>query len=379
LFRAVYLIFLKIILQIYLSQNLFNYFFRHFDKLLAKSDENLCIQIANNKYKFNYKSQNAKHQPVTLHIYNPIDFCFRIILDPKIGLGESFMKQDWDAEPSPKDLLTLMIRAKSKNNVAKLLAITSSFLNQKTNEHKKSLIVEKIVFWIFQAILNTVEGSATNIHQHYDLGNDMFQKFLDPTMTYSCAIFEQRITELLIYAKVSSNITEDVTNHFKYTLNSLKLEEGVYDKVIAIEMIEAVGHEFLPQFFNVISDRLKPDGIAFLQAIVCPDAYYERYRKSSDFIKKYIFPGGHMPSLNGIEKALPEKILKITEIEQINRNYAVTLDFWNLAWMEHEQEILKMGYPLEFHRKWQFYFALCSSLFEYDHIGTVHIKLQKCI
>ncbi|KHJ79858.1 Cyclopropane-fatty-acyl-phospholipid synthase, partial [Oesophagostomum dentatum] len=106
-----------------------------------------------------------------------------------------------------------------------------------------------------------------------------------------------------------------------------RLAKGQYDKLVSIEMIEAVGQAFLPQYFQVLSDRLLPGGTAVLQGIICPDAYYDRYCKSSDFIKKYIFPGGHMPSIGAIKSALPND-LKIGEIKHIGRHYAATLDHW---------------------------------------------------
>ncbi|EPB65974.1 Cyclopropane-fatty-acyl-phospholipid synthase [Ancylostoma ceylanicum] len=155
-------------------------------------------------------------------------------------------------------------------------------------------------------------------------------------------------------------------------------------------MIEAVGQKFLPQYFRVLSDRLIPGGTAVLQGIICPDAYYDRYCKSSDFIKKYIFPGGHMPSIGAIKSSLPND-LKIGEIKHIGRHYAATLDHWYSklkktwkgypnpfhAWMKNEKNILDLGYSETFHRRWQYYFCLCSALFANDHIDTIQFTLTK--
>jgi len=155
-----------------------------------------------------------------------------------------------------------------------------------------------------------------------------------------------------------------------------RLEKGKYDRIVSIEMIEAAGHKFLPVYFNTIRDCLKAGGKACLQAITIPNSQYDRYRKSSDFIKKHIFPGGHMPCESIIEASLPTD-LHIRLIEHIGLHYVPTLDHWYRAWMQHEESIMKLGYSESFHRKWQYYFALCSSLFAYSQIDNLHIVLQR--
>ncbi|KAH7680224.1 Protein F13D12.9 [Aphelenchoides avenae] len=141
-------------------------------------------------------------------------------------------------------------------------------------------------------------------------------------------------------------------------------------------MIEAVGHEFLPAFFQVLRDRVRPGGTIALQAILCPDAYYDKYRASSDFIKKHIFPGGHLPSIGAINGALPKE-LRITDTTHIGPHYATTLDFWRTAWLQKRQEILRLGYSTTFFRKWEFYFSLCAALFAYGNIHAAQLTLRK--
>ncbi|VDO13696.1 unnamed protein product [Brugia timori] len=114
------------------------------------------------------------------------------------------------------------------------------------------------------------------------------------------------------------------------------------------------------------------------KAITCPELNYERYCRSSDFIKKYIFPGGHLPSERAIRDALPPE-LSITKTIHIGQHYAPTLDLWYCAWMENWEKIRKLGYSRKFHRKWQFYFALCSTLFRYSHIDTIQILVEKSL
>ncbi|KAK0395345.1 hypothetical protein QR680_001241 [Steinernema hermaphroditum] len=375
---------------------------------------------------------------VELFIHNPIKFCIRMLMDPKLGLGESFMAGEWDARPLPKDLLTLLIRA--RNESAKASKGKRGFKMTAVLLGKHTQLVRGVA-WFFNYLQhkireNTLLGSQKNIREHYDLGNDMFELFLDRSMTYSCGVFEDvsnvalenekllyeaqmrkydRIIELLqikptdhvleigcgwgglslravkkfgckwtgltlsreqlAYAQdlvEKENLSDKIT--LKYC--DYRLESNIYDKVVAVEMIEAVGHEYLPLFFQTINDRLKRNGIACIQGITCPDSYYDKYRRSNDFIKKHIFPGGHMPSLSAIAESLPASLEEVS-CESIGPSYAVTLDFWDRAWLEREHEIRKLGYSKRFHRKWQFYFELCSALFEYRHIDDVQMSFKR--
>lgn len=366
-----------------------------------------------------------------------------MLLDQKIGLGEAYTAGDWTAEPNPTEFLKLLIRAKKQTKRSE--SGTSSLVE---NLVKSAIglvlaVVRQIVnnyCYIQHRIRdNTITQSAKNIHDHYDLGNDMFRMFLDPSMTYSCAIFQeplehvetvnfevleeaqQRKMDQLIdmldlretdrvleigcgwgacairaVKKFQCSWTGLTISHEQLEWAKLKVGEeglhdkiclkyedyrlatGQYDKIISVEMIEAVGQAFLPQYFKVLSDRLVAGGIAVLQGIICPDVYYGRYCKSSDFIKKYIFPGGHMPSMGAIKSSLPDD-LTIREIRHIGRHYANTLDHWYSAWMKNEQNILALGYSKSFHRLWQYYFCLCSALFANDHIDAVQFILIKSI
>ncbi|VDM63764.1 unnamed protein product [Angiostrongylus costaricensis] len=380
---------------------------------------------------------------ITVYIHNPIHFCWLMLLDQKMGLGETYTAGDWTAEPNPTEFLKLLIRAKKQTKRAE--PRTSSPLERLARSVSELMlaVIRQIVSnysYIQHRIRdNTLTQSAKNIHDHYDLGNDMFRMFLDPSMTYSCAIFQEplehvekvnfevleeaqqrkmdrlidmldlretdRVLEIgcgwgacairavkksqcywtgltisheqLEWAK-QKVVEEGLHDKICFKYEDYRLATGQYDKIISVEMIEAVGEAFLPQYFKVLSDRLVSGGKAVLQGIICPDIYYERYRKSSDFIKKYIFPGGHMPSLGAIKLSLPND-LTIGEIRHIGRHYANTLDHWYSAWMKNEENILALGYSKSFHRLWQYYFSLCSALFANDHIDAVQFILTKSI
>ncbi|TMS35063.1 hypothetical protein L596_002538 [Steinernema carpocapsae] len=274
-----------------------------------------------------YGRRKKNEKEVELLVHNPIKFCFRMLMDPKLGLGESFMAGDWDARPFPKDLLTLLIRSRNQN--LRTSKPKRGFNFQRLILGQLTRVIRAIV-WFFNYLQhkireNTLTGSQQNIRDHYDLGNDMFNVFLDKSMTYSCGVFEEvenvclensellyeaqmrkydRIIELLDlkptdkvleigcgwgalsvravkkigcqwtgltlsreqleYAQelVQKECLEDKID-LKYC--DYRLESGHYDKVVAVEMIEAVGHEYLPTFFQTINDRLKPNGIACIQ------------------------------------------------------------------------------------------------------------------
>ncbi|XGW12260.1 hypothetical protein V3C99_013249, partial [Haemonchus contortus] len=415
---------------------------RFLKNIVDKSSEALYIQLTSTGHGSKYGRGGTKGA-VTMFIDNPIHFCWLMILDEKMGLGEAYMAGDWRAEPNPTEFLKLLIRAKKEKAASRKPSLKSS-----RGTFFATVIVlllgfvrkvTAVVNYIQHRIRdNTVAQSAKNIEEHYDLGNDMFELFLDNTMTYSCALFEKpgnRVEKVdfdelekaqlkkidalidMLDLKETDKVLEigcgwgafairgvqrsgcqwtgltisheqlalgkervkaaGLEDKIDLKIQDYRLAQGSYTKVISVEMIEAVGHAFLPQYFQVISDRLVPGGKAVIQAIICPDAYYERYSKSSDFIKKYIFPGGHMPSLGAINAALPND-LRFGEKHHIGRHYATTLDHWYSAWMMCEKDTLALGYSETFHRRWQYYFCLCSALFANDHIDAVQFVLNKC-
>lgn len=278
---------------------------------------------------------------------------------------------------------------------------------------------------------NTRQGSRKNIAAHYDLGNELFEQFLDPTMMYSAAMFQgaddtleqaqlnklERICQKLdlkpkdhlleigtgwgsmaLYAATHYGCRVTTTTlsrqQYEYTRQriteqglegriTLLLEDyrdlqGQYDKLVSIEMIEAVGHRFLPTYFKQCAHLLKDDGLMLLQAITIRDQRYEQARKSVDFIQRYIFPGGALPSVNKMLQVITaETDLNLHHMEDFGLHYARTLRLWhdNLRQARHRLE--QLGYDDYFYRLWEFYLCYCEGGFLERTIGTAQLLLAK--
>jgi cyclopropane-fatty-acyl-phospholipid synthase len=278
---------------------------------------------------------------------------------------------------------------------------------------------------------NTMTGSKRNIAAHYDLGNEFFRLWLDETMMYSSAVFEHpdmslseasiakldricrklqlspadhvleigtgwggfaihaakiygcRVTSTTISseqyefarARVAS---EGVGDRVTLLLKDYRELDGIYDKLVSIEMIEAVGHEFLDTYFAACSDLLNPEGMMMLQAITIQDQRYEKALKAVDFIKRYIFPGGFIPSVTAILQSVTSSTdMRIFHLEDIGEHYAKTLNAWRAAFHSSLDRIRSMGYSEEFLRMWHFYYCYCEGAFLEKAIGNVQILLVK--
>ena len=278
---------------------------------------------------------------------------------------------------------------------------------------------------------NTRDGSQKNIHAHYDLGNEMFQLFLDPTMTYSSGIFhdeqttmEQASIEKLdricrkldlkphhrlieigsgwgsfaIHSakKYGCHVTTTTISKEQYTFAKQRITEqglddlidiklcdyrdleGEYDKLVSIEMIEAVGHEFLSDYFSKCSSLLKQDGQMLIQGITMPDQRYEQYLKTSDFIQQFIFPGSCVPSLTAMIEATNEAHdLRVNHIEDIGPHYGTTLRHWLLRFMSNLEQVRKCGYGDDFIRLWEYYLCYCEAGFKERYTGVVQMLINK--
>jgi cyclopropane-fatty-acyl-phospholipid synthase len=278
---------------------------------------------------------------------------------------------------------------------------------------------------------NSQAGSRRNIEAHYDLGNEMFELFLDPTMMYSCAYYPdskasldqaataklQRICEKLqlsetdhvveigtgwggfaIYAAThfGCKVTTTTISKQQYEIArqrviaagledkvTLLMEDyrdlqGAYDKLVSIEMIEAVGPQYLETYFTKCSTLLKPDGIMLIQAITIQDQFYDQAIKSVDFIQRYIFPGGFIPSVTAISNAVKNATdTRLFQMEDIGPHYATTLRDWRKNFFNNIEQIKALGYSDQFIAMWEFYLCYCEGGFLERILGTSHLVFVK--
>lgn len=278
---------------------------------------------------------------------------------------------------------------------------------------------------------NTRKGSQKNIAAHYDLGNEMFEQFLDPTMMYSAAQFLspddtleqaqlnklQRICQKLdlkpqdhlleigtgwgsmaIYAAkhygckvTTTTLSKEQFDYTQARIAALGLQHrvtllledyrdltGQYDKLVSIEMIEAVGHRFLPVYFKQCSHLLKSNGLMLLQAITIRDQRYEQAKNSVDFIQRYIFPGGALPSLQKmLEIVTLETDMNLMHMEDFGLHYAKTLRLWHDNFRHARGRLTELGYDEYFLRLWEFYLCYCEGGFLERSIGTAQLLLAK--
>ena len=277
---------------------------------------------------------------------------------------------------------------------------------------------------------NTRGGSARNIRAHYDLGNDFFAHFLDDTMTYSAGIFERpgstmrdasiaKYDRLCRKLELSSSdhvveigsgwggfaihaattygcrVTTTTISHEQHALATARVAaagledrvtvlledyrqlDGQYDKLVSIEMVEAVGHHYFATYFERCASLLKPHGLAAIQAITIQDRLYESARREVDFIKRYIFPGSCIPSVSVLTAAAAPTDLRLVHLDDLTPHYAETLRRWRARFQGAWSEIEKLGFDERFRRIWDFYFCYCEGGFDEAVLGSVQMLFSK--
>lgn len=343
-------------------------------------------------------------------------FFKRIALYGDVGFAESYMHGEWETSDLTKLLAWFLL------NVDHAPTLSGSKLQ------KGILNIFRFVnkFW-HNTRKNSLRGAKRNISEHYDLSNDFFALFLDKTMTYSSAYFsnpEMRLedAQLLKYENLCANIKLKANDHVleigtgwggfavyaakKYNcrvttvtisqqqysyakqrvwdeglqhlievqLKDYRLIEGLYDKVVSIEMIEAVGARYLKKYFEKIHDVLKPNGVLGLQSIVCPDSRFDLIRRKVDFIQKHIFPGSLLPSVAAINQSVNATgDMFLFYMHDLGRSYAQTLANWRSRFDSHIHEVENMGFDMEFIRKWRYYFSYCEAAFAMRNINVVQM------
>ncbi len=342
-------------------------------------------------------------------------FFRRIALGGGLGAAESLLDAEWSC-----DDLTALIRIFIRN------AGVSTGLDQGW----AALLQwkERANQWWQR---NSVAGARQNIHQHYDLGNSFFKLFLDDTLSYSCGLFQDpraslreaslaKIRQacrklelsptdhlleigtgwgaLAIHAAKQANcrVTSTTISAEQYSFARQRVRDaglsqqvsieqldyrelqGKYDKLVSIEMIEAVGRQFLDTYFRQCSAVLRSDGLMLLQAIVIRDQLFERHSQSVDFIGKYIFPGGFLPSVAAISDCVARCTdFRICHLEDMTPHYVSTLEAWRARFWQNIGEIRGLGFDERFIRMWDYYFQYCAAAFAERQVNVVQIVLAK--
>ena len=349
----------------------------------------------------------------TLRILND-EFFNRLGNDLKIGLGESFVANDWVAEPDLAEVLTPYAE-KLLNIVPAWMRKFRKFFEPFQPKHEE----------------NHLEGSRTNISRHYDLSNDLFALFLDETLTYSAANFGsdeatfnnlakaqiRKIENVLDFAGVKpgmhileigtgwgqlamqaayrgakvhtitlskeqkalaeSRIAKaGLSNLITVELRDYRDLEGQYDAVVSVEMIEAVGEKYWPTYFDAISKHLKPGGRFGLQAITMPHDRLLASKHAYTWIHKYIFPGGIIPSREVIDQYTKDE-MKLSDSLSIRMGYAETLRLWREKFMENQAKVIALGFDEEFLRMWQYYLAYSEAGFRSGHLDVWQLGFIK--
>ena len=351
---------------------------------------------------------------VTVEVLNH-NFYSDFVFGGSVAAGEAYVAGLWRC-----DRLTDLVRILLQNFEI-LDSVDNGYARLKSP-------IFRFVHWLNR---NTRSGSRKNISAHYDLGNNFFKLFLDKSMMYSCAYYDDqnsnlddaseaklwRICEKLqlsehdrvveigsgwggfaIYAArrygchvTTTTISDEQFAHAERRIKEEGLEDsitllkddyrelkGQYDKLVSIEMIEAVGPQFLDVYLHACSDLLKPHGIMLIQAITMRDQRYDRAVKSVDFIQRYIFPGGFIPCISAICQGIKKVTdLRLLNLEDIGPHYAKTLQDWRGRFINNLPEIRDLGYSEEFIRMWEFYLSYCEGGFHERALGNVQLVFVK--
>lgn len=269
---------------------------------------------------------------------------------------------------------------------------------------------------------NTLRGSKKNIHAHYDLGNDFYQLWLDPTMTYSSAIFADKAQSLLAaqhekydriltgfknsgkmleigcgwggfaerallkgdYNLKALTLSEQqysyakkrVQDNAEIAIEDYRMQTGKYDQIVSIEMFEAVGEKFWATYFSKVKVLLAAQGKAIIQTINIKDSYFEQYRHSGDAIRTFIFPGGMLPSLERFVAASAKAGLTVTDKFAFGEHYALTIQHWLSAFEQNREQIKALGFDEKFLRIWRFYLTFCIASFQSGRTNVMQISLE---
>ncbi|XYS40269.1 class I SAM-dependent methyltransferase [Acinetobacter baumannii] len=348
-----------------------------------------------------------------IEVHNPL-LMDLILKNGVLGAAEGYIRGDWSSEHLV-ELIQILAR-----NRAVLHQINQNVIAQASQFFLKA--------W-YQNRKNSISGSRKNITEHYDLSNDFFKLFLDPSLMYSSAVFENenmtleeasdlkkeiickkldlkpldhlveigsgwggfaiyaaqhygcRVTTITIsqaqYDEAVTRVNEaGLAHRIDVQLKDYRLLEGKFDKLVSIEMVEAVGAQYLSTYFDQCKALLKPKGLAFIQAIIIEDFRYKKALNTVDYIKRYIFPGSFIPSVSVLTQTASESGLRLKHLNDIGLSYAHTLHHWRARFLAAREQVLALGFDENFIRMWDFYLCYCEGGFKEGVISNVHLLFE---
>jgi cyclopropane-fatty-acyl-phospholipid synthase len=383
-------------------------------KILSRLNIGRLIVIDGSEIKTFGNSPTNKHSSLTITIHDSRTYRM-ILFGGGTGAAEAYMKGHWSSND-----MTALIEHFIKNR--------ETLERLEGGYHRFMVLIDKIIHRLRK---NTPSGSKKNIAAHYDLSNDFYKLWLDKRMMYSAAIFQTENSDIedasenklkiicnklglnsgdhlcevgtgwggmAIYAAknygckvMTTTISEEQFNFASARIQEEGLNDkinivkqdyrelsGTYSKLVSVEMIEAVGHEFLGSFFNKCNSLLQPKGKGLIQAITIADHLYEQAKHKVDFIQKMIFPGGALSSIEVLTRLAEEEgQFRVIDLESIGPHYAQTLRVWRKRFLKHIDEVKKLGFNHDFIRMWEFYFCYCEGGFNQKTIDDYHMVLEK--
>ncbi|XVE81902.1 hypothetical protein DITRI_Ditri15bG0103400 [Diplodiscus trichospermus] len=391
----------------------------------------ILLEEGGTMYTFEGTSKKCSLKTV-IKVHNP-HFYWKVMTEADLGLADAYINGDFSFVDKNDGLLNLFMILIANRD---LISANSKFI-KKRGWWTPLLFTAGLTSakYFFKHVLrqNTLTQARRNISRHYDLSNDLFSLFLDETMTYSCAVFktededlkdaqQRKISLLIEKARIDSkheileigfgwgSLAIEVVKRTgcKYTGITLSQEQlkfaearvkeaGLqdkirfqlcdyrqlpsdykYDRIISCEMIEAVGHEYMEKFFSCCESVLAEDGLLVLQFISIPEERCDEFRRSPDFMKEYIFPGGCLPSLTSITSAMSiASRLCVEHVENIGLHYYQTLRYWRRNFLQKQSKIIALGFNEKFIRTWEYYFDYCAAGFKSNTLGDYQVVFSR--